>query len=246
VSRRPPDGPRRRHRLAWSLALVVLAAATLVAAGEWAARSPFFRVRHVTVTGLTHESTAAVLAATGLDADPPMIDVSAASLERSLAGFAWIGSVRVAKHWPNTLDVAVTERVAVAVAFDAARRLEYVDATGRDLGPAPTGANLPTLDYLHPRPGSWPYQTSGRSAALVASRLPPAFSAQVSVITEDVRGTVALKLTTPVTFVLGPATDLRAKFVSIASVIAHETLSPGDVVNVSVPGSLAVTGPAPG
>lgn len=246
MSRRPANAPRRRHRLAWSLALVLVAGATLVAAGEWAVRSPFFRVRHVTVTGLAHESSAAVLAASGLDADPPMVDVSASGLERALAGFAWIGSVRVTKHWPSTLDVAVTERVAVAVAFDAGHRLRYVDAAGHDLGAAPLGANLPTLDVLHPKAGAWPYETSGRSAALVASRLPPAFSAQVSVITEDVRGTVALKLTSPVTFVLGPATDLRAKFVSIASVIAHETLRPGDVVNVSVPGSLAVTGPAPG
>lgn len=235
--------PRRRHRLAWSLALVLVVGATLVAAGEWAVRSPLFRVRHVTITGLTHESEAAVMAATGLDHDPPLIDVSAASLERSLAGFAWIGSVRVTKHWPNTLDVAVRERVAVAVAYDAARRLRYVDATGHDLGPAPLGANLPTLDYLHPKPGAWPYLGAGLAAAYVASRLPAAFAAQVSVVTEDVRGTVALKLTTPVTFVLGPATDLTAKFVSIASVIAHATLRPGDVVNVSVPGSLAVTGP---
>jgi hypothetical protein len=140
----------------------------------------------------------------------------------------------------------VGARDQALVAFDAGHHLRFVDAAGHDLGAAPLGANLPTLDCRHRAAGAWPYETAGRSAALVASRLPPAFSAQVSVITEDVRGTVSLKLTTPVTFVLGPATDLRAKFVSIASVIAHETLRPGDVVNVSVPGSLAVTGPAPG
>lgn len=246
MSRRPLNAPKARHRLAWSLALVLVVGATLVAAGEWAVRSPFFRVRHVTITGLAHETEAQVLAATGLSSDPPLVDVSAASLERSLAGFAWIGSVRVVKHWPNTLDVAVRERVAVAVAYDGAHRLRYVDAAGHDLGPAPRAANLPTLDYLHPRAGTWPYLGAGRSAAYVASRLPAAFGAQVSVITEDSRGTVALKLTTPVTFVLGPATDLTAKFVSVASVIAHATLVPGDVVNVSVPGSLAVTGPSRG
>ena len=48
-------------------------------------------------------------------------------------------------------------------------------------------------------------------------------------------------MTTPVTFILGPATELHAKFVAVASVIAHSTLHPGDVVDVTVPGEMAVT-----
>jgi hypothetical protein len=65
------------------------------------------------------------------------------------------------------------------------------------------------------------------------------------VISVTAHGQVALKMTTPVTFVLGTTAQLHAKFVAIASVIAHETLRPGDVVDVSVPGALAVTGPPP-
>jgi hypothetical protein len=67
----------------------------------------------------------------------------------------------------------------------------------------------------------------------------------VAQVSEDAKGVVALKMTTPVTFVLGPATNLHAKFVAIASVIAHSTLRPGDVVDVTIPGELAVTGPPP-
>jgi hypothetical protein len=44
---------------------------------------------------------------------------------------------------------------------------------------------------------------------------------------------------------LGPPTQLKAKFVAVASVIAHSTLRAGDVVNVTVPDELAVSGPAP-
>ena len=64
-------------------------------------------------------------------------------------------------------------------------------------------------------------------------------------VTVNAGGVVALRMTTPVTFVLGPPTQLHAKFVSIASVIAHATLRPGDVVDVTVPGALTVTGGAP-
>jgi len=48
-----------------------------------------------------------------------------------------------------------------------------------------------------------------------------------------------------VSFVLGPPTKLKEKFVAIASVIAHTTLKAGDVVNVEAPTVLSVTGPPP-
>lgn len=225
--------------------VATLAVGTLVAGGEWLVRQSYFRVAHVTLRGASHESSAAVLAATGLSAHPALIDVSAGSLESRLAAFPWIGSVSVHKRWPNSVVVVVHERVAVAVAFDAHHALRYVDAAGRDLGPAPLAANLPTLDYLHPTPGTWPYAGAARAAAYVASRLPPAFGAQVSHVIADHHGSVTLTMTTPVTFVLGPPSDLHAKFVAIASVIAHSTLRPGDVIDVTVPGALAVTGAPP-
>lgn len=224
---------------------VVTAALLLVSGGEWVVRSPLFRVRHVNVVGARHESVAAIIAASGLSSDPPIIDVNAATLDRRLSGFAWIKSVSLTKHWPDHVVVTVTERRAIAVAFTASHHLVYVDATGHDLGPAPLAADLPTLVYEKPRASTWPFLVAGRAAAYVASELPVAFSRQVSRVSVNAAGSVSLTMTTPVTFVLGPPSDLHAKFVSIASVIAHARLVPGDVVDVSVPGSLAVTGGAP-
>ena len=224
---------------------LVSALALLFSTVEWSLRSPLFRVRHVTFVGLRHETPGAVLAASGLATDPPIIDVNAAAIDARLTRFPWVKSVAVYKHWPNRVVVRVSERSAVAVAYAPGHVLVYVDATGRDLGAAPRNANLPTLYYDHPRAATWPFLVAGRAAAYVASQLPPAFSSQVSTITVNAAGDVTLALTTPVRFVLGPATNLHAKWVSIASVIAHARLAPGDVVDVSVPGSLAVTGGAP-
>jgi cell division protein FtsQ len=216
----------------------------LVVSTQWVLRRPYFRVQHVTFVGLRHESPTAVLDASGLVAHPSMIGVSDESIERHLSGFAWIHSVSIQKHWPNSVVVTVRENVAVAVAFSADHVLDYVDAAGVSLGPAPLHANLPTLEYLRPESKSWPYARAGRAAADVASQLPAAFASQVSVITVNAQGSVTLEMTTPVTFVLGPATNLHAKFVAIASVIAHSTLEPGDVVDVTVPDELAVTTPS--
>lgn len=235
---------RRARRRVLSVTLVaLLGLASLGALGWWGLHQPLFQVRHATVVGVTHESAAAVLVASGLDAHPAMISVSTGEVERRLRRFPWIGSVVLVKHWPDSVALSVHERVAVAVAL-AGTSWRYVDASGHDLGPAPRSANLPTLVALSAR--GWPYLGWARPAAEVASRLPTAFAAQVSKVIVDHRGSVSLKLTTPVTFVLGSLDDLHAKFVDVASVIAHATLAPGDVVDVTAPGALAVTGPTPG
>jgi cell division protein FtsQ len=225
--------------------VAVLVLATLAVAGEWVLRQSYFRVQHITFVGVRHEPLALVIAASGLEAHPTMMDVNVATVKANLAQFAWIDSVKLTKHWPNTVVVTVHESTAVAVAFNDKHVLQYVDAHGRDLGTAPLHANLPTLEYVDPKNALWPFAHAGRSAAFVAAQLPRAFSAQVSIVTENDHGVVTLKMTTPVTFILGPPTQLRAKFVAIASVIAHSTLVPGDVVDATVPGELAVTGSPP-
>ncbi len=227
------------------VAITALVLATLAAAGDWVLRQSYFRVQHISFVGVHHEPLSLVLAASGLESHPTMLGVNTATLKANLAQFAWIDSVQLVKHWPNTVVVTVHESTAVAVAFNDKHVLQFVDPHGRDLGAAPLHANLPTLEFVHPRNAQWPYGHAGRSAALVASDLPPAFASQVSIVTEDDHGVVTLKMTTPVTFILGPPTQLHAKFVAIASVIAHSTLRPGDVVDVTVPGELAVTGGAP-
>jgi cell division protein FtsQ len=243
VSTRPPR--RGLQPLTKFLLVTGLVVTTLVLGGQWAVHQSFFEVHHVSLVGVRHESSSRVLAASGLNAHPAMIDVSAQSIERNLVSFPWIESVTIAKHWPSTVVVTVHEGTAVAVAYGEHHVLDYVDALGRNLGPAPLHVNLPTLVYVDATTTSWPFDRSGRSAALVASDLPKAFSDQVDEVTEDAHGFVSLKMTSPVTFILGPPTDLQAKFVAVASVIAHSTLRPGDVVNVTVPDELAVSGPAP-
>lgn len=228
--------------MAAALALIMTSVAL---GGRWLLEQPLFRVQHVTVVGLHHESTSQVLAASGLESHPSMLSVSATVVRHRLESFAWIEGVAIHKHWPNSIVIDVSETHPVAVAFAAGHVLRYVDKRGRDLGPAPLHADLPTLFYAGPKRSVWPFAHAARGTAEVASQLPPAFSHQVSVITENSRGSIRLEMTTPVTFILGPPTNLRAKFVAVASVIAHSTLSPGDVVDVTVPDELSVSGAPP-
>ena len=234
--------PRRSTTVLLSIGLVVTVLAVTTQA---VLHSSLLRVQHVTLVGEVHESASQVLSATGLNDHPMMLSVSSTSLTRDLSGFAWVRSVNVVKHWPNSLTVRVNELRPVAVAFDPQGHLSFVSALGRDLGSAPLNANYPTLVYQDPLKATWPFARAGVSAAQVAAALPRAFSGQVDEIEVDAAGAVTLKMTSPVTFVLGETTGLRQKFVAIASVIAHSTLRAGDVVDVSVPDELAVSGPAP-
>ena len=242
-----PEGPRttrrRVQKLTKWLLIVGVTVTALTFATQWTLRQSYFRVQHVTFVGFHHESPAALLAASGLSNHPSMINLSDATITKNLSTFTWINAVHVTKHWPNSVVVTVHESVAVAVAFTATHVLEFVGDTGRALGVAPLRTNMPTLQYLKPTTSTWPFARAGRGAAYVAGQLPRAFASQVSVISVDAQGTVTIKLTTPLAFIVGPATNLHAKFVAIASVIAHSQLVPGDVVDVTVPDELAVTPP---
>jgi cell division protein FtsQ len=244
TSRRAPRPPRRRVRTLTKVLLITGVVVTaLVLGGQWLLRQPYFRVQHIAIVGVHHESSTAVEQASGLLSHPSMLDVSAATVESNLSAFPWIKSVQLTKHWPNTVDLTVHESVAVAVAFSNKHVLEFVSESGRELGPAPLKENLPTLEAPVIKTSIWQYQGTAKGAAYVASQLPKAFSSQVSIISDDAQGDVSMKLTTPVTFLLGPPTNLHQKFVAIASVIAHSTLVPGDVVDVTVPDEVAVTPP---
>ncbi len=235
---------RKVRRLTKWLVCVGLVVTGLAFGAQWVLHQSYFRVQHVTFIGLRHEGVVAVLQASGLEQHPSMLGLNDATIRHNLARFPWINSVQVTKHWPNSVVVTVHESVAVAVAFTSSHHLDFVDGAGRALGPAPLDENLPTLTYVDPTSASWPFARAGRGAAYVASQLPRAFASQVSTISDDAQGNVTLKLTTPVTFILGPPTNLHAKFVAIASVIAHSTLVPGDTVDVTVPDELAVTPPS--
>jgi cell division protein FtsQ len=239
-----PKEHRGVRRLTKWLVGVGLLVTALTFGAQWTLHQSYFRVQHVTFVGLRHEGVVAVLHASGLETHPSMIGLNDATIERNLSRFPWINSIHITKHWPNSVVVTVHESVAVAVAFSSSHHLYFVDGAGRALGPAPLSEDLPTLVYLHPTSTTWPFERAGQAAAYVASQLPRAFSDQVSTITDSAKGSVTLHMTTPVTFILGPPTDLHAKFVAIASVIAHSTLVPGDVVDVTVPDELAVTPPS--
>lgn len=243
----PGHARSRRPRRSVIVASIVVVLAALGGLSWVVLHSRYFAVTTVTVRGERHEAARAVIDAAGLATSPPMISVDPSSIEAALeARFAWIATVRVTQSWPHTVSIEITERTPVAVIDVGHATWELVDRTGRVLGaPAPRQV-LPRLEVAGATPSSTATATvaaTERAGLAVAATLPVAFASQVAVITVDAQGSVSLRLTTPLTFVLGPPSELSQKYEDIAAVIDHATVHEGDVVDVSVPQAMTVTGP---
>ncbi len=234
VSTREP-----RPRWWWRSILAGAIVTTLILGGQWVLHRSFFNVQSIVVTGNVHETREQVIAQAGLTTHVAMIDVNEANISRRLALMPWVARAVVSRQWPHSLSVVITERRPVAIAARGPT-YELVAEDGVDLGPAPRGTNLPTLIASS---GQWPYRGLARDLVTVAATLPRAFSAQVATISQRPASGIRLTMTTPVTFILGPATDLTAKYEDVASVLAHEKLVAGDVVDVTVPSAVAISGP---
>ncbi len=241
------SAPRRR-RAPWLIALVVAVLASLYAAGDWALHLRWFRATTVTISGNVHESYAQVMRVSGLSLAPAMIDIDDGVIARRIERFTWVSTVSVTKHWPHTIALKVSERIPVAVVRVAKGALVEVDRTDRALSVIAVSTKFPQLVVVGHENDPWRFSSWAQPAADVAAQLPVAFSSQVATVEVDRHGQITIALTTPLTFTLGAAVDLHDKFVAIASVIKasavhHVALKPGDVVDVSVPGTLTVSGP---
>jgi cell division protein FtsQ len=224
--------------------ITVLIAATLVYAGQWTLHRSFLSAQHVLLSGNVHETRSELLAVTGLDRHPALIDVSTSQMERRLDALHWVASSKVVVRWPDTVTIAVTERVPVAVAYRAKGRLYLVDDTGYPIARVRVTRSFPLLEAEGSTVASWPFQSWARAAARVAAQLPVAFQSQVTVVEIAHNGDVTLMMTTPVTFNLGAPTQLHQKFVAAAAMLASPLLlHTGDTVDLSVPNSPTVSGP---
>ena len=218
----------------------------LLALGAWTLlHTRLFSATSVKVQGATQMTTRQVMAAAGLASEPPLISIDTSSAAAGVEKLPWVKKATVTLNWPHSVTISVSERRAVgAVAYQ--HRWLLIDNEGRILTAMKERPFNQPLVVPPKVPTAVPGRFFGNSAipaAVVAGTLPPAFRSQVAAVLGHNDGTVTLQMTTPVTVMLGQATDLTAKYKDVASVIAGATLHPGDVLDVSVPQASTITGP---
>jgi cell division protein FtsQ len=237
---------RGRRRLRW--VLVAAAAAVLVAGGIALLHTSFFSARVVTVTGAhPHTSTATIEMAAGLDHRPPLISLDPGAVARRVETLPFIASAQVHRHWPDGVQITVTERVPALQMAGPSASWSTLDGQGRTLEVQPARApGLLVLIVLTPNGGVPPQVVGGTLPSeadvglLVCRTLPPAFSAQVVSVTVAPDSTVSLALNSGLTVLLGTDADLTAKYEDVAAIIANGSLRGAKTIDVTVPQSPTV------
>jgi len=228
-----------RRRLQVLLSVLSVAALGAVAAGV--AHSPFLSVSQVQVVGARATDPSDVVHAAGLERRPLMIHVDGGLVDRRVGTLPWIASVRTERHLPSSVRLVVTERAPVAQ-VPSGSQWALVDHVGRILS---IGGHDPSLVAISgvPAPGPPGTRLSARAddALLVATRLPPALRGAVGEVDVADGPEVELRLRSGGAVRLGPVTDLPAKLVAAATVLAKADAHRLKVLDVRVPEAPVLT-----
>jgi len=226
---------RGRRRLGVMLAVLVAAAAS---AGVVALlHSSLFGARTVVISGADHTSRGQVLEVTGLNREPPLIDVNTTVMARRLDRLPWVGEAWVHVDWPSTVSVAVVERTPIAVSILATGGYALLDVTGRvlaDQAKRPRGLPVVSVRATPGRPGS-SLGIGARPVLAAAAALPVSLLSRVDEIVGSGLNGVVLRMKGGLKAVVGDDDALQEKFVSLATVLQRVNLDRVATIDLRVP-----------
>jgi cell division protein FtsQ len=220
-------GRRRLHRLV--ILGVLLAVVVLVAV---LARSPLVSVQTVNIDGATRTPGDAVTQAVGAVKGHPIYAVNTGAIQHRLEALPWVREARVERHWPRTLRITITERVAVAVAPAADGSLRVLDAEGRVLDVA-AAAPPGLVEVVGPTPPGAPgssLDAAARGALQVAAALPSTLMGKVVQAEWNDLGEVRLAPRGRV--LVGPPTQITEKLLALDTLLSN--VDPATIGEVDV------------
>ena len=237
-----------RRRLRWIGG--ALAAAVLVVVVVGLAHTPWFGAQAITVTGPhPHTPQGAIVDAAGLQHHPPLVSVDPGVVARRVEALPFIATARVRRHWPDGVQIAVTERVPVVQMAGPGPAWSLLDGHGRTLRVGPGRLPGPVVFIVHTATAGIPPAPVGRSlppsagpGLEVCRTLPPAFVGQVVSVTVAADGSISMALDSGINVLFGTDADRTAKYEDIATILAHGTLDATSTIDVTVPESPTVSG----
>ncbi|MCU1496524.1 MAG: Polypeptide-transport-associated domain protein FtsQ-type [Acidimicrobiales bacterium] len=228
-------GRRRRRRL---LTLALVTAVVLGVIGV--TRSAALDVDHVRITGAARSDAGAVAERAGISRGRAMTSIDIDAATRRIEELPWVADARVARRWPGTVDIEVTERQPVVVAGEG-RGSVLVDRDGRILGPASdadVGLPLTGPDPVA-QPGAF-LPSVRRPLVAVVADLPAPLRDQVRRALLA-HGGYALDLDDGTRVLLGDDTRLRAKAEAVLALLRRDDPRALEVIDITVPGAAALT-----
>lgn len=231
------EGRRRLRNFAAAFGVVLLAVGAV-----GATRSPLLDVDYVDVVGIEHTPRQVLVAATGLDRHPLLIDVKTDRLAAAARALPWVATARATKQWPGTVRFEVTERVAAAAIATPAGQWALVDLEGRVLEVMGARPPLPAVSGVGApgEPGTFLPEEVARVLA-VAAAVPEAVRAKVGEVVLRDPGDVELLLVPSGVARLGPPDQLPAKMEALATMLTKADLRRLAVLDLRVPTAPVLT-----
>ncbi|MDH2455944.1 FtsQ-type POTRA domain-containing protein [Corynebacterium bovis] len=182
----PARRPRRRVRRR-VVAAVVVVLAVVVAAVLYL--SPLLAVRTIEVDGVSHLDPAQVEQSTGVRRGQNMLRVDTGAAARDVAALPWVEKVTVARSWPSTVTVHVTEHTPTAVVEDGGDPV-VLDADGVPFLRGETPEGVVRMTEVDPR------DTKALAAgARAVAALPPEVRSQLERV--EVRNAENIRMVFP-------------------------------------------------
>ncbi len=123
---------RRRRRLHWPRLLATLVVLAVLVGAWQLERSPLLRLQHVTVQGGAQR----LASLSGLRMDEPLWSVHPQAVAAELLRRApYLRTAVVLRQWPQTVEIKVQRRVALAAVAGQGGTFYGVDPSGRVLAP---------------------------------------------------------------------------------------------------------------
>jgi cell division protein FtsQ len=97
------------------LALTSVLGACGVWLGRWAQQTPYFALSSIEWSGQEHATSNELARITGLALGQNVWSLDTGSLERTIGSHPWVRSVKVTRHFPAALQIAIEEQQAVAL-----------------------------------------------------------------------------------------------------------------------------------
>jgi len=221
-----------RRWLTWKYVLAALVLVGLVAGSIWMVLfSTALAVKQVEVQGAEQLRPAEVRAVAGLSEGEPLARVDLDDVRARVQALAMVSSADVTRSWPDTVVIAVEERVAIAT-VEIGGQLRGLDLEG-----------VVFDDYAKPPAGLPRVETSsdaGREAlseaAAWGSALPRDLAARVDHLELATVDQISLVLRDDRVVVWGSADESDVK----AEVLAGLLKTPGSTYDVSVPGQVSI------
>jgi cell division protein FtsQ len=218
------ESGRRRWPLFVGLAVIL---AVFVGLGYVVFISPLLGVKSVSVTGASDELTTQVKAAVDIADGTPLARVDLDAVAAKVEAVPEVFEVEVARGWPDTVTIAVTPRVPVAVT-SANGQYWLLDRTGDPyLAVAAPPAGMTMVQLVAPGTGD----PSTLAAVTVVQALAPDFRPQVTELSARTAFDVELTLTDGKKVLWGEATQSAEKMQILPALLAAQDGTSYDITD---------------